>query len=486
MNSARGEALVNIVRVASVKGLKFMARIFRHHVSPIKLTLAVTDVVLITGCAFFAEWLRLSALDLDYVQSSASLVAKLAIPLFAFPLLLGFGAYQSDAMGDMKVFFPRMIVALITGLLLTAAFAYLLPTLPLWRSILLLSFGLSVVAILVSHAAFILFAKDSFLGRRIVILGAGSQAVALKSEADNSPEAGLKIIAVVALPGDPIAYDEAIKLDDPRGLPELIDKLNCELIVIGDRLDNQSLPIEALIACKLAGVQIMDRLAFFEEVRGYVDIDSTKADWIIFAEGFKGGSILERGAKRAMDIVISVVFLLLAFPVTVISALLIKLTSKGPVFYRQERVGLNGKHFDVLKLRSMTVDAEQSGVPEFAKEKDPRVTAVGGFLRRTRIDEIPQTLNVLMGDMSFVGPRPERPYFVDQLKEKVPFYAERHCLKPGITGWAQIRYPYGASFEDSRRKLEYDLYYIKNYSLFLDLLIILQTLRVVLFPHGVR
>jgi len=463
-----------------------MARIFRHHVSPIKLTLAVTDVVLITGCAFLAEWLRLSSLDLGFGQSSTSLISKFAIPLFAFPLLLGFGAYQSDAMGDMKVFFPRMIVALVTGFLLTAALAYLLPTLPLWRSILLLSFGLSFAAILVSHAGFILFAKDSFLGRRIAILGAGPQASALKFEADNSPEAGLKVVAVIALPAGPVDYEDSIKLDDVQILPSLIEELNCELIVIGDRFDNNALPVESLIACKLSGVQIMDRLAFFEEVRGYVDLVSTKADWIIFAEGFKGGSILERGAKRAMDIVISVAFLMLTLPIILASVLAIKLTSRGPIFYRQERVGLNGKQFDVLKLRTMKVDAEVSGVPEFAKEKDPRITAVGGFLRRTRIDEIPQTLNVLIGDMSFVGPRPERPYFVDQLKEKVPFYAERHCLKPGITGWAQIRYPYGASFEDSRRKLEYDLYYIKNYSLFLDLLIILQTLRVVLFPHGVR
>lgn len=463
-----------------------MARIFRHHVSPVKLTLAMVDIALITGCTFFAEWLRLSALDLSVAQSSAAMTAKLAIPLFSFPLLLGFGAYQSDAMGDMKVFFPRMAVAMFTGFLLTAALAYLLPTLPLWRSILSLSFGLSVTAILISHAVFILFAKDSFLGRRILILGAGPQAAALKEEADNSPEAGLKIAAVVALPGEPIAFDDAILLDEKQSLPKLIDEFDCELIVIGDPFDNKALPIESLIACKLAGVQIMDRLAFFEEVRGYVDIDSTKADWIIFAEGFKGGSLLERGAKRAMDIIISLLVLAVTLPLTLTSIILIKITSRGPVFYRQERVGLNGKTFGVLKLRSMTVDAEQSGVPEFAKEKDPRVTAVGGFLRRTRIDEIPQTLNVLLGDMSFVGPRPERPYFVDQLKEKVPFYAERHCLKPGITGWAQIRYPYGASFEDSRRKLEYDLYYIKNYSLFLDLLIILQTLRVVLFPHGVR
>lgn len=463
-----------------------MARIFRHHVSPVKLTLAITDVALITGCVFLAEWLRYSSLNLTYTPSAISVIAKLAIPTLTFPLLLGLGAYQSDAMGDMKVFFPRMIVAFVVGLLLTATLAYLLPALPLWRSILLLAFAFSAITVLITHAGFIHFAKDSFLGRRIAILGAGPESMALKQEAENSPEAGLKIVAVFAIPGTPDIHESAIVLDDTRALLDEVVRRDCELIVIGDRFDKRPLPVEALIACKLAGVQIMDRLTFFEEVRGYVDLDSVQEDWIVFAEGFKGGSILERGAKRFMDICISLVFLLAMLPILLVSALAIKLSSKGPVFYRQERVGLNRKVFDVLKLRSMTVNAEPLGVPEFAKEQDPRVTWIGGFLRRTRIDEIPQTLNVLKGDMSFVGPRPERPYFVDQLEEKVPFYRERHCMKPGITGWAQIRYPYGASFEDSRRKLEYDLYYVKNYSLFLDLLITLQTLRVVLFPHGVR
>jgi len=463
-----------------------MARIFRHHVSPVKLTLAATDFVLIAGCTFLAEWLRLSGLGLDVTQTPASLIAKMAIPIFAFPLLVGFGAYQSDAMGDMKVFLPRMLVAMLTGVLLTAALAYLMPTLPLWRSIMLLSFIFSSFAIIIAHICFTLFAKDSFLGRRIVILGAGKDAAALKKEVENSPDSGLKIVAVIAVPDDDIVCDNAIVLDDFRSLPGEVEKLGCELIVIGGRFDQQVLPIDELISCKLAGVQIMNRLAFFEEVRGYVDLDSTKADWIVFAEGFKGGSFFERVVKRSMDILISLLFLTVALPILAVSAIAIKLTSKGPVFYRQERVGLNKKVFEVLKLRSMTVDAEKAGVPKFAEEHDPRVTAVGNFLRRTRIDEIPQTLNVLIGDMSFVGPRPERAYFVNQLEEKVPFYRERHCMKPGITGWAQIRYPYGASFEDSRRKLEYDLYYIKNYSLFLDLLIILQTLRVVLFPHGVR
>lgn len=320
----------------------------------------------------------------------------------------------------------------------------------------------------------------------MIILGAGKAAKAVKDEAEATPDAALKIVDVIAIPGQETALPEATVISDMHQLSEHASELDAELIVIGDKFEEAPLPIDALITCKLSGIQIMDRLTFFEEVRGYVDLQSVKADWIVFAEGFKGGSIFERALKRTMDIVTSLVFLIVTVPLFLVCAVAVKLTSKGPILYRQERVGLNGKVFEVLKFRSMTVDAESAGKPQFAAEKDPRVTAVGRILRRTRADEIPQAINVLKGDMSFVGPRPERPYFVDQLSEQLSFYKERHCLKPGITGWAQIRYPYGASFEDSRRKLEYDLYYVKNYSLFLDLLIILQTLRVIILPHGVR
>lgn len=463
-----------------------MARIFRHHVSPVKLTLAGVDFGLITACAFFAEWLRFEMLDLQMVQTPTIIFAKLMVPLVTFPILLGFGAYQSDAMGDLKIFGYRLIAALFVSVLTLAAIAYLLPVLPLWRSILVMSFAMAGVAVFVSHTLFIFFAADSFLGRRLIILGSGAGAEAIKNEAEATPDAALKIVDIIAVPGEQASMQEATNLKNMRSLAEHAAKLDCGLIVIGEKFEDNQLPIDALISCKLAGIDIMDRLSFFEEVRGYVDLDSVKADWIIFAEGFRGGSIFERGLKRIMDIVTSVSFLILTLPLFVICGLLVKLTSKGPMLYRQERVGLNGETFEVLKFRSMRIDAEVSGKPQFAAENDPRVTPVGGFLRRTRADEIPQAINVLKGDMSFVGPRPERPYFVEQLSEKVPFYRERHCLKPGITGWAQIRYPYGASFEDSRRKLEYDLYYVKNYSIFLDLLIILQTLRVVLFPHGVR
>lgn len=311
-----------------------MARIFRHHVSPVKLTLAAVDVLLIAGCAFFAEWLRFEMLGLGNGQTLTTVVAKLAVPLLTFPILLGFGAYQSDAMGDLRVFGVRLVTALFAAMLVLAATAYLFPVLPLWRSILVMSFAMSGVAVFVAHALFIFFAADSFLGRRVVILGAGAGAEAIINEANATPDAALKIVDVVAVPKQAVVVENATSLPKMRDLSNHVANLDCDLIVIGDKFENQTLPINALISCKLSGIQIMDQLTFFEEVRGYVNLDSVKADWIIFAEGFKGGSILERAVKRLMDIVTSTAFLLLTSPIFLICAVLVKLTSRGPILYR--------------------------------------------------------------------------------------------------------------------------------------------------------
>jgi exopolysaccharide biosynthesis polyprenyl glycosylphosphotransferase len=207
---------------------------------------------------------------------------------------------------------------------------------------------------------------------------------------------------------------------------------------------------------------------------------------MIFAEGFTSTTRFQRMTKRFFDVVVSLMLLVFTTPVTVITAILIYFQDRGPVFYRQERVGLYGETFFLMKFRSMRTDAEKDGVAQWAQAKDPRVTALGSFIRLTRIDEIPQVINVLKGEMSFIGPRPERPTIVEDLAKHIEYYHYRDTVKPGITGWAQINYPYGASVEDALQKLKYDLYYIKNYSLVLDLLILLQTVRVVLWPQGVR
>ncbi len=237
--------------------------------------------------------------------------------------------------------------------------------------------------------------------------------------------------------------------------------------------------------CKLAGVTVTDFPSFWERQTGQIDLDEMTPSWLIFSNGFRTtwqGEIV----KRCFDIIVSLFVLIVTLPVTFVTAILIKLESPGPVFYRQERVGLSGRTFNVLKFRSMRADAEKDGIARWAQNSDPRVTKVGGFIRRTRIDEIPQVINVLIGQMSFVGPRPERPVFVRSLTEKIPYYDVRHRVKPGITGWAQINYPYGASDEDAKAKLTFDLYYVKNWNLFLDAVILFQTARVVLWREGAR
>lgn len=230
---------------------------------------------------------------------------------------------------------------------------------------------------------------------------------------------------------------------------------------------------------------ISDYSSFMERETGRVDIDALVPSWLIYSEGGRR-TRLDALVKRTIDLSASLILLAVALPFIVVAGILVFLTSRGPVLFKQDRVGRYGKVFSLLKLRTMRVDAEQDGVPQWAAKNDPRVTLVGRFLRATRIDELPQIFNVLVGDMSFVGPRPERPYFVETLTKELPYYVERHAVKPGITGWAQVRYPYGATVDDAREKVQYDLYYIKNYSVFLDLLILFQTVRVILFSTGAR
>ncbi len=465
-----------------------MVRIFRHYVSPVKLTLALVDLFLILTCVVLAEYLRYAAIGLEWSVALGyeAWFAKLLVPVAGSCALLGVGAYHADAIQDFRVFSLRLAVSLVvTGLFLSAVL-YILPMLPLWRSILLLSLLLSAFSIFALHGLFQLFGRMDLIGQRVLILGAGEVANELQQYAARARESGLNIVDVIALPEEESAVTSATSLDDINTLDSYVRAREIEMIIIAADESDQRLPLEALIACKLSGVEIKDKLSFYEQVRGYVDIRSVRSEWIIFSDGFKGGTGIERLGKRLLDVIVSLTLLVITLPIILLAAVLVKVTSKGPIFYRQQRVGLNGEPFDLLKFRSMKVNAEAEGTPQWAQKNDPRVTRIGGFLRKTRIDELPQIINVLSGVMSFVGPRPERPFFVDQLVDEISLYRERHCVKPGITGWAQIQYPYGASVADAKRKLEYDLYYIKNYSLFLDLLIILQTVRVVIFPSGAR
>ena len=287
--------------------------------------------------------------------------------------------------------------------------------------------------------------------------------------------------------GEPEALvPQAIARDAIHNLADHVVHLKASEVVLAIEERRNALPLKDLLRVRTTGVQVNEFSAFLERETGRIDLQTVNPSSLIFTEGFSSGRMLTAIVKRAFDVIVSLLLLIVALPVILLTALAIRLESKGPAFYRQRRVGLFNQTFEIPKLRSMRQDAEAGGNAIWAAERDPRVTRVGRFIRKVRIDELPQCWSVLKGEMSFVGPRPERPQFVADLERELPYYAERHMVKPGITGWAQINYPYGASIDDARNKLEYDLYYAKNYSPFLDLLILLQTLRVVLWPAGAR
>ena len=275
-------------------------------------------------------------------------------------------------------------------------------------------------------------------------------------------------------------------LEPGKTLTEIVDEEKVDEIVVAlTERRGGSMPLRELLDCKLRGIRVMDIATHFEKTLGQIRLDSVSAGWLIFGEGF-GRGWGRAAVKRVFDILCAGILIVLTLPIMAVTGILILLESKGPMLYFQERVGLNGRLFNVVKFRSMRTDAEQDGTPRWASASDDRVTRVGRVIRKLRIDELPQLFGVLGGSMSLVGPRPERPFFVDQLTQKIPFFAVRQSVKPGVTGWAQVRYQYGASVEDAAEKLQYDLYYVKNHNLFLDIIILFETVGVVLMRKGAQ
>ena len=352
--------------------------------------------------------------------------------------------------------------------------------------------GAAAVAI----AVLALLARYSFtrttsamITRRVLVLGVGRDAAMVKEALDNSKVRGLSVVGFYSIDADQ-QVDAALPankiLPPSKSIGEIARQHNVSEIVLAMReRRGGTLPLTDLLNCKLQGIKVTDLSAFFEQYHSKVRIDLLRESWFIFGDGFRQHK-MRVFVKRTFDIIASSVLLILSLPVMVVAAIAIKLESAGSVIYRQERVGLGGKSFDVLKFRSMRSDAEKDGKPQWAQAGDSRVTRVGRIMRLTRIDELPQLITVLKGEMSLVGPRPERPYFVDQLVQQIPFYGARHSVKPGVTGWAQVRHHYGASVDDASDKLQYDLYYVKNHTLFFDILVLFYSVRVVLFAEGSR
>lgn len=456
-----------------------MVRLFRHYVAFSELLLAAIEAII-----FFAI---MAALADNFAQDSmfpfvsgnpGILIVVMTVTTFV--VLSSLGVYNRGALTQPRITGARAVLTFVMMFLTCAIIIHGDRFLNDQHRVSVL---LPLLAVIVYAPATLLlrriFAKIlgwERLRRRILVIGPG--AIADRIETVICRRAGrLSLVGCLEcaplcapLPGDGqlAGYARA------RGVDEIVIAAE----------DHRDLPLGDLFDCRMCGLSVTDYASFHEREARSLDLDYSRLSWMIFSDGFR----VDRGRmvmKRVFDIVVSAVLLLLTMPVSALTAALIRLESPGAILYRQERVGLNGRPFLITKFRSMRVDAEKEG-PQWAQAKDSRVTRVGAFIRRTRIDEIPQVLNVLKGEMSFIGPRPERPVFVDGLRSAIAYYDERHRMKPGITGWAQVNYPYGASVEDARRKLGYDLYYIKNGSLFLDLIILCQTVRVILWGEGVR
>lgn len=462
-----------------------MIRLFKHYVPNAVLLLGLFDIILLMMAAEVGWTIRAGQLDMLVEPVHTRLPQLVSFAAAIEIAMVAVGVYSAESLQSIRFAAVRLVVAITFGVLALSAVFFIVPALSLWRSNLLYAMGIAIVALILLRILLGKTLGSQAFKRRVVVLGAGARAERLR-QLSRRPGAGFAVVGYVSMSESNRVIPEAIARDAIYNLADHVVLLNASEVVLALEERRNALPLKDLLRIKTTGVHVNDTSTFLERETGRVDLDSVNPSWLIFSDGFSSGRMLSGVFKRLFDVLASLMLLVLTLPLVLATALAIKLESKGPAFYRQRRVGLYGMPFDCIKLRSMRTDAEVDGRAVWAEKDDPRITRIGRIIRKLRIDELPQCWSVLKGEMSFVGPRPERPQFVEDLEAKLPYYAERHMVKPGITGWAQINYPYGASIEDSRQKLEYDLYYAKNYSPFLDLLILLQTIRVILWPDGAR
>lgn len=463
-------------------------RLFRQHIRGPFFALAVTEGLILFVSVYVAAHLRfLGTSDPAAVIIVSVGPLPLRATLFASVMLLSvasMGLYRAQHFGGMSNILLRVLIGYTFGALALTPLFYFFPALYLGRGVLAVALLLSLAAMIAMRLLFSGLVDNSALKRRILVYGAGEKAAAIS---------GLKKKTGFYIVGFIRALEESVSVPSHKiihleiSLHQFVLEEEIDEIVVAVQDRRLGLPLDDLLNCRLSGVDVIDPAKFLERETGKLNLAMLSAGWIIFSDGFVQ-NFLRRATQRLFDLLASLTLLTLTLPLLAVVATAIRLESgRGqPILYRQTRVGRDQRTFQILKFRSMRVDAESTGVPVWATERDDRVTRVGAIMRKYRIDELPQILNVLRGDMSLVGPRPERPEFVNDLRLKIPFYPERHRVKPGLAGWAQMHYPYGADEEDAYQKLQYDLYYVKNCSLFLDFMILLQTAEVVLWGKGAR
>lgn len=466
-----------------------MIRLFKHYVPLPIFLMAIAEAVVLFGSVYAGTAVRFAWENIGDIKTVGPIFPRAVMfTLVMLGIMTAFGLHQRDVkQGGDWGYFARFLISFVVGLMTMLLLFYVFPNLLLGRGAFGLVFLFAFAGTVLTRLIFVRLFKLDAVRRRVLLLGSGSRSSKIESlERDDDGHRIFNLVGCLPLTNTDCCLDHTRILHDKGTILSIAKKYKIDEIVVGVReRRGGGLPSDQLLECKLAGIEVVDLPSFYERETGQIQVESLNPSWMIFSDGFTR-SPLKNVTKRIFDIIASGLLLALTLPVMLLTSLLIWLESGGPIFYRQERVGEYGQFFRVLKFRSMRQDAEHDGVPQWAKKKDDRVTRVGRIIRLLRIDELPQVFNVFKGDMSFVGPRPERPYFVADLTKKISYYPTRHTVKPGITGWAQIRYPYGATVEDAVQKLQYDLYYVKNHTLFLDLIILFQTAQVILFGKGAR
>ncbi len=459
-----------------------MIRIFKHYIPFGLFSVGLLEIGIFFSAVPLARYVNKddsnANIELFYTEFVFTIVVILS--------MAGAGLYSRHLRENFNGVIFRVILVLTVVFFVMSFLFYLHPALFTARTSFVYALMIIGAALIITRTILFLMVDQEYFKKNILVYGAGIKASHMNDLRRKSDTRNIKIIGFIPIEGEDITVDKKQLINFSNGLLQFVSTNNIHEIIVAIDDRRKNFPVDDVLECKVQGVEIIDISTFFERQTGRIKLQALHPSNLIFSDGFIQGEI-DLFLKRFFDILTSLLLLLITWPVMLFTALAIMIESKfsGTIFYKQIRVGLYNKNFEVLKFRSMSMDAEKNGA-QFAQKVDPRVTQVGDFIRKFRIDELPQLFNVLKGDMSFVGPRPERPEFVKDLSESIKYYEIRHYIKPGITGWAQICYPYGATEEDTRNKLEYDLYYMKNYSIFLDIMILLQTMQVVVWRQGSR
>ena len=460
-----------------------MIRLFGHYVSKLYLLLGAVEFLVMFYSLLAGFYMRFAAGGSGSVDTPETLsYTALAYATAMVISMISVGLYQRGLPFSAGLLVRLVLSFLIASVAMTAVF-YTFPDLVVGRGVMAIAMVFTFVGVFGLRALFFRLAHSEIQSTNVLVLGTGRQAQMIAELEPSQP--GFRVVGYVAINEHETDIPMERRVPHDRRLMDMVLSYQVDEIVVAPDDRRLRLPVDEILDCKMSGTMVLDLLSFFEKETSRIKLDVLQPSWIFFSDGFQFSGWAQ-SSKRALDLFAGLTIFLFTWPLMLLVAIAIRIESggKGPILFHQVRVGLNGKAFRVHKFRSMRTDAEADGVARWATKNDSRITRVGNFIRKARLDELPQVFNVLRGEMSLVGPRPERPEFVEQLERELPFYAERHRVKPGLTGWAQLSYPYGATMEDARNKLEYDLYYVKNASAFLDMIILLETVEVVLWGKG--